>query len=153
MKYSLIVSSLFASLLLCSGCSTTGTQTQTPATVAASVCPALEAGLSTLQALNLSATASADLAKVVPAVDAVCASVATVNATNLQTLVNTAVPAIISVIKVSPLSTTDQNNSIAGITAIELIVDTYLAVEGAPAIAPPLVTSDHVVPFTVTLKH
>jgi len=140
MKY-LTISALFAALLVSSGCANTpGAPAETPSQIAAQVCPALEAGLATLQSLpGLSTTVQTDLNKVVPAVNAVCAIGASVTNTSLQSLVQTTLPAIVSVIKESPLDVKDQNNSILVITGVQVILTTALALDNTATPLPTLV--------------
>jgi hypothetical protein len=127
-----------AALAIIGGCKSPTGQTLTPAQVAAQVCPASEAAITTLQSMTgLPAAASNDLAKAAPIVDSVCSVAATVDSTNLQSLANTAIPAAISIIKVTNLSVDEQNKIIFDLGAAQFLINTVLAAQtGSVAPAP-----------------
>jgi len=125
---------LFGALFLLGvlgGCQTTpGAPAQTPAQIAARVCPPITAGLVSLQAIpQLSASDLAGIAKVSPMVDLVCSSSATVNITNLQTLGNTGFPAVIAVVQSSGLDPDKKQRVIGDIAALQVIFDIVLAAD------------------------
>jgi len=104
---------------------------QTPAQIAAQVCPPVQATLTSLQALtNLSDTAQADLALAVPIVNAACGVGATVDASSLQALERTALPVLSDLVKVAALSPAEQD----GIMAAQIVLSTAIVIaDSAPS--------------------
>jgi hypothetical protein len=122
-KFLAIVSIVAISLL--SGCASTGIVpiAQTPAQIAAQVCPLLQVTVSGMQALvGLPIGAQADLATAAPVISAVCSINATVDLASLQTLEQTALPTLIAAVKASTMATEDQNRVILDIDAAQLII-------------------------------
>ena len=105
------------------GPATLPTLQQSPAQIAAQVCPPVQTALNGLNALvGLPAGAQADLKAITPIVDGVCAVGVTVNTTNLQQLAQDALPTIVSIVKASAMSAEQQNSVILDITAAQLIL-------------------------------
>jgi hypothetical protein len=122
------------SLAMFAGCQTPTGARQTPAQIAAQVCPPTTAAITALQGLQgLDATAINDLAKAAPVVDAVCAVGATITITNLQTLAQTGFPALVAIANASPLPAQQKNNVVLGLTATQIIFDAVLAADPAAA--------------------
>ena len=127
MKYiTFAATSLVAALI--SACATQATNrtpaaVQTPAEIAAKVCPPVQAALSGLNALaGLPVDAKANLDAVTPIVAGVCAASATINLSNLQTLQQTALPTIINTVKASGMAVERQNSVILDITTAQIIL-------------------------------
>ncbi|EON14858.1 hypothetical protein [Pandoraea sp. SD6-2] len=109
-------------------CSTTGQAVQTPAQVAARVCPPVEVAITSLQQVSgMSDAALHALADAQPVVNAVCAAGSTVDAVNLQTLASAGLPAIITVAKASPLSVQDQDRIVIGVTTAQILLTAAIA--------------------------
>lgn len=126
----------FAVAALFSGCATT-TPTQTPAQIAAIVCPAVQSELSTLQAAGVfTGGASITLAgQITPDVSAVCAAGAQVTSTNLQNLVNVTVPVIATVVTNSPLSPQDKLIAMLALGGAQTIFNTAMGIANAQTVA------------------
>ncbi|VVE13275.1 hypothetical protein PCA20602_02749 [Pandoraea capi] len=129
MKRFAFVAALAAMLSLALGaCSTTGQSVQTPAQVAARVCPPVQIAITSLGQINgLSDAALRALDDAQPVVSAVCAAGATADAVNLQVLATTGLPAIIAVVKASPLSAQDQDRIIIGVTTAQILLTAAIA--------------------------
>ena len=98
---------------------------QTPAQIAAQVCPPIQATLASLQALpNLSDTAQANLTLAVPIVNTACGIGATVDMSGLQALERTALPILSDLVKAAPLSPAEQD----GIVAAQLVLSTAVVI-------------------------
>jgi hypothetical protein len=96
---------------------------QTPAQIAAQVCPPVQTAMTGLNALaGLPEGAQKDLATITPMVAAVCTVGATANIDNLQQLAQTALPAIVNVVKASALSVEEQDAIIVDVTAAQLVL-------------------------------
>jgi hypothetical protein len=96
---------------------------QTPAQVAAQICPPIQTALSGLNALaGLPLGAKTDLDTITPLVAGVCAAGESVNLASLQTLRQTALPAIINAVKASGMAVEQQNSMILDITAAQLVL-------------------------------
>jgi len=108
---------------------------QTPAQVAARVCPATTDAIGSLQKLTLPAKDAKALAEVAPLVDAVCKAASTVTSDDIRSLSVTALPAIIDIVNASPLETDKKNAVILDLTAVQIIVDS-IAAANPPAVAP-----------------
>lgn len=115
-------------------CSTTGQAVQTPAQVAARVCPPVEVAIASLKQVNgMSDAALRALDEAQPLVNAVCAAGSTVDTVNLQMLANTGLPAIITIVKASPLSAQDQDRIILGVTTAQILLAATIAAWPADA--------------------
>lgn len=109
-------------------CSTTGQAVQTPAQVAARVCPPVEVAITSLKQVNgMSDAALNALDQAQPIVSAVCAAGTSVDAVNLQVLATAGLPAIITVVKASPLSAQDQDRIILGVTTAQILLTAAIA--------------------------
>ena len=143
-----------ASIAIVAACTTPSGQQETPAQIAAQVCPPTQAALTSLQALNgLPEGATKDLATVAPIVNAVCSASATVTTVNLQSLAQNALPTIITIVKASPLSSDDQNKIILDVTAAQIIVDAVMAAQvggTAPIVMPAPVAAPSASPAATT---
>lgn len=127
-----IIVSLFVALAM-AGCA--NQPQQTPAQVAARVCPAATDTLASLQKLQgLPAQDAATLAKVAPLVDAACAA-ASVTSDNIRDLSVQVFPALTDIVSASPLDETDKNAAIFDLGAAQIIVDNVVAA------MPPTVTT------------
>ncbi|HSY30248.1 MAG TPA: hypothetical protein VK832_22225 [Burkholderiaceae bacterium] len=127
MKISIITLSALTAAVFLSACTSTGNTTspatQTPAQVAAQICPPIQTALSGLNALTgLPAGAKADLDTVTPLVAGVCATGESVNLASLQSLQQTALPAIINAVKASGMAVEQQNSVILDITAAQVVL-------------------------------
>lgn len=108
-------------VLTLSGCATTG-PAQTPAEVAARVCPSVQIALTSLQGLvGLNETLVADMKTAQPIVAAACTG-ATVSAVDLKSLSASAIPTVITIVKASPLSADEQNQILLGLAAAQIII-------------------------------
>lgn len=116
-----------------------GAAVQTPAQIAAQVCPPVQTALAGLNALvGLPAGAKADLDTITPLVAGVCSAGATINLASLQTLQQTALPAIINAVKASGMAVEAQNSMILDIAAAQLVLTAVTQAQGnvtAPASA------------------
>lgn len=124
------------------GMMTAGCQTstvQTPAQIAAQVCPPAQAALAVLQTPGntLSATAQSDLAKVAPMVAAVCSGAATVSTTSLQSLLSSGMPLLISILQVAGVSTAApiMGDLVLAISVLEAIMGSTGVATPPPAVA------------------
>jgi hypothetical protein len=96
---------------------------QTPAEIAAQVCPPLQTTLAGLNALvGLPIDAKVDLATVTPIVAAVCAAGTTVNFASLQTLQKSALPALVNALQASGMAVEQQNALVLDLTVAQLIL-------------------------------
>jgi hypothetical protein len=90
-----LVAAVGAAIIL-AGCQSTAVQT--PATVAAQVCPVVTATVAALSAdPSLSAVAKADVAKVAPIASQVCSAAASVTTSSLEQLAAVGFPLLISI--------------------------------------------------------
>jgi hypothetical protein len=98
---------------------------QTPAQVAAKVCPQVESTLTALSDLALEPTVSADLSIAQKIVDTVCSAtpVTPISFTSLQSMANSALPAILTTIKAAALSADKQDALVLDITAANLVIN------------------------------
>lgn len=122
---------IIVALAACTGCSTTGQQT--PAQVAAKVCPATQGAITSLAAINgLQPQIQADVAKIAPIVNAACAASATVTSDSLAALGTTAIPAIITLVNASTLDAAGKNTAIADLAVAQLALNIFIAAQPAP---------------------
>ncbi|HEX7642040.1 MAG TPA: hypothetical protein VF472_07480 [Burkholderiaceae bacterium] len=135
MKNTLCGALLFsvASLAGCAG--VTPRNVQTPAQIAAQVCPPIQATLGALQALPaLPGQAQADLALAIPIVDAACGVGALADVPSLQALERTALPILSNVVKAAALSPAEQDR----ILAAQIVLSAAVAIaDPVPSSAPP----------------
>ncbi len=136
-KLMLLAACIVASAFLVSGCQSFGTVQQSPAQVAAVLCPATNSAITQITAFNaamaptLPAAANANdvIEKTVkPVVNGVCAAGATITSTSVQALITQGIPAIAGVVAALPLPPTTQAAIQAGFAAAELaanLVGTY----------------------------
>jgi hypothetical protein len=123
-KFMLLAAGLVA---LISGCATTGT-VQTPAQVAAQVCPPSQTAIASLQAVvGLSDDAKAKLAEAAPVVAAVCSAGSSVNVADLKSLGSTALPAVMAVVNASPLSDQDKTKIGIDLTVAQIVLSSVIA--------------------------
>ncbi len=131
----LLAAGVAASMLLLAACGTV--PKQTPAQVAANVCPLLTAELDTLSTAGLFTGGAADTLnqKVGPAVDAVCQAGATVTQVNVQTISSAAAPLLIGIVKASSLPADQKTTAILAIGTVKGLIDTAFppAVATTPA--------------------
>lgn len=119
------------------GCASTGSNQQTPAQIAALVCPSVQAEIATLDAADVfTGGAAATLAsQITPDVAAVCSAGATVTTANLQTLVNAAIPVAATVIGNSPMTPQDKAIALLALGGAQTIVNTALGIVNAQNVA------------------
>ncbi|VVE79442.1 hypothetical protein [Pandoraea sputorum] len=129
MKRFVIVAACAALLsFVLAACSTAGQAVQSPAQVAARVCPPVEVAITSLKQVNgMSDAALKALDDAQPIVSAACAAGVTVDAVNLQVLATAGLPAIITVVKASPLSAQDQDRVIVGVTTAQILLTAAIA--------------------------
>ncbi|VWB75778.1 hypothetical protein BLA6993_03579 [Burkholderia lata] len=134
----LLAAGVVSSVALLSACSSFSVQT--PAQVAAKVCPLLQAEISTLsQAGVFTGGAAVTLnEKIAPNVDATCAAGATVTQVNVQSISSAVAPLLITVVKASGLSQSDQVTAVLAIGTIKGMIDVAFppATMTVPAVAP-----------------
>lgn len=142
----LLAAGVVASVALLGACSSLSVQT--PAQVAAKVCPLLQAEISALsQAGVFTGGAAITLnEKIVPSVDAVCATGSSVTQVNVQSISSAVAPLLINVVKASGLSQSDQVTAVLAIGTIKGMVD--VAFPPATATAPAPASSVSVAPAT-----
>lgn len=130
---SFCIAALAAVCVFFAGCATTGS-TQTPAQVAATICPALQSEVSLLSASGVfTGGAQATLVnQVTPDVASVCAAGVTVTSISLQNLVNATLPVIVSAINASPMLAAQKNEAILAIGAFSMAINTALSLQAAP---------------------
>lgn len=130
---SLFIAALAAACVSFAGCATTGT-TQTPAQVAATICPALQSEVSLLSASGVfTGGAQATLTnQVTPDIASVCAAGATVTTVTMQTLVNATLPVIVTAINASSMTSAQKNEAILAVGAFSMAINTALSLQAAP---------------------
>ncbi|WP_394779082.1 hypothetical protein [Undibacterium sp.] len=129
MKKLLSVISVMTLLALaaCSGVPQ-GQVAQTPADVAARVCPPVQVALVSLQALaGLPLEAQANLAAATPIVAAVCSSKGVIGTADLQTMASQALPILLQVARASGLEVAEQNQIVLGISAAQIVLASVIA--------------------------
>ncbi|WP_175777649.1 hypothetical protein [Burkholderia anthina] len=132
----LLAAGIAASVMF-TGCQSLGSVQQSPAQIAAVLCPATNSAITQITAFNaamaptLPAAASANAAiekTVKPIVNGTCAAGATITSTSVQALITQGIPAIAGVVAALPLPPTTQAAIQAGFAAAELaanLVGTY----------------------------
>ena len=119
----MICALLFVAL---SGCATG--PTQTPAKLAAVVCPAVKTELDMLTLTGMFTGGAADtLKRSQPDIDAVCAVGATVDTVSLQKLVDVTFPLLGTLVKNSTLSADEKTRSYVVISSLQLLINTNIA--------------------------
>lgn len=155
-KLMLLAAGIAASAFLVAGCQSLGSVQQSPAQVAAVLCPATNSAITQITAFNAAMAptlpaaedANAAIKKTVkPIVDGACAAGATITSISVQALIMQGIPAIAGVVAALPLPPATQSAIQAGFAAAELaanLVGTYesalLAAKAAP-VAPVGVSS------------
>ncbi|KVF49498.1 hypothetical protein [Burkholderia cenocepacia] len=164
-KLMLLAAGIAASASILAGCQSLGTVQQSPAQIAAVLCPATNSAITQITAFNAAmaptlpsaANANVVIEKTVkPIVAGACAAGATITSTSVQALVTQGIPAIAGVVAALPLAPTTQAAIQAGFAAAELAVNLVGTYENAlqaaktstsiPAAAPAL-TSKAVTKF------
>ncbi|MDN7762968.1 hypothetical protein [Burkholderia cepacia] len=135
----LLAAGVVASVALLGACSSL-TQ-QTPAQVAAKMCPLLNSEIGTLsQAGVFTGGAAVTLNETIaPAVSAACAAGATVTVANVQSISSAVAPLLVSVVKASGLPQSDQVTAVLAIGTIKGMID--VAFPPATVTAPAPITS------------
>ncbi|OXJ16651.1 hypothetical protein [Burkholderia sp. HI2500] len=139
-KLMLLAAGIAASTFLVSGCQSFGTVQQSPAQIAAVLCPATNSAITQISAFNAAmaptlpsaANANVVIEKTVkPIVAGACAAGATITSTSVQALVTQGIPAIAGVVAALPLAPTTQAAIQAGFAAAELAVNLVGTYENA----------------------
>lgn len=119
----LLAAGIVASVALLSACSSL-TQ-QTPAQVAATVCPLMKSEIGTLsQAGVFTGGAAVTLnEKIVPGVNAACSAGAAVTVADVQSISSAVAPLLVSIVKASGLSQSDQVTAVLAIGTIKGMID------------------------------
>ena len=113
---------------------------QTPAQIAAQVCPPLQIAVGSFQALaGLPATAQADLQKADKVITDVCAVGASVTVVNINSISTDVVPALLAAVQSSGMTPAQQNKATLGINAVQIILTAVTAEQNAAASAPAVV--------------
>jgi aspartate-semialdehyde dehydrogenase len=129
-----------ASLCLLAACA--GVQPQTPAQIAAAVCPVLQPQLAQLQASGVftgGAAATLD-DKIAPDLNKVCVAGALVTSTSLAAVANEAVPLIVDAINASSMSAANKNTAVAIVSDAQLAITSAIALYNATQPAAPAAT-------------
>jgi hypothetical protein len=139
----LLIAAMAAVCVVFTGCAS-GPAAPTPAQALAQaqatfdvLCPVLNDGVVTLNALPLSAAIAKDLADVSPLISSTCTAVPTVTASTPGQFVNTVFPAITSIVNSAPNITVEKKSQIT--TAIDIakagltLILSYLPATTAPA--------------------
>ncbi|PRH46335.1 hypothetical protein [Burkholderia multivorans] len=139
----LLAAGIAASIALLGACSSLSVQT--PAQVAAKVCPLLQSEIGTLsQAGIFTGGAAVTLnEKIAPDVDAACAAGATVTQVSVQSISSAVAPLLLSIVKTSNLSQADQVKAVLAIGTVKGMIDVAFppAVTTVPAASSPLAGS------------
>ncbi|AIO22965.1 hypothetical protein [Burkholderia cepacia] len=131
-KLMLLAAGIAASAFLVSGCQSLGPVQQSPAQIAAVLCPATNSAITQITAFNAAmaptlpsaANANVVLEKTVtPIVAGACAAGATITSSSVQALITQGIPAIAGVVAALPLAPTTQAAIQAGFAAAELAVN------------------------------
>jgi aspartate-semialdehyde dehydrogenase len=130
-------------MCLLTACAGTAIKPQTPAQIAAAVCPILQPQLAQLQASGVftgGAAATLD-DKIAPDVNKVCVAGALVTSTSLAAVANEAVPLIVDAINASSMSAANKNAAVAIVSGAQLAITSAIALynatqPAAPAAAP-----------------
>jgi len=135
-----LAAGIAASAFLVSGCQSLGTVQQSPAQVAAVLCPATNSAITQITAFNAAmaptlpsaANANVVIEKTVkPIVAGACAAGATITSTSVQELITQGIPAIAGIVAALPLAPTTQAAIQAGFAAAELAVNLVGTYENA----------------------
>ncbi|KVS52268.1 hypothetical protein WK39_26785 [Burkholderia cepacia] len=134
----LLAAGIVASVALLSACSSL-TQ-QTPAQVAAKVCPLMKSEIGTLSHAGVFTGGAAVTLneKIVPGVNAACSASAAVTVADVQSISSAVAPLLVSIVKASGLSQSDQVTAVLAIGTIKGMIDVAFppATTTAPAPAP-----------------
>ncbi|MBJ9593252.1 hypothetical protein [Burkholderia seminalis] len=139
-KLMLLAAGIVASASILSGCQSFGSVQQSPAQIAAVLCPATNSAITQITAFNAAmaatlpaaSSANATIEKTVkPIVNGACAAGATITSTSVQALVTQGIPAIAGVVAALPLPPTTQAAIQAGFAAAELAVNLVGTYESA----------------------
>lgn len=103
---------------------------ETPAQIAAQVCPPLQTTMTALSALVLDPKVTADLVIADTAVNLVCGAGAKIDLGSIQAMNASAVPVIIGAIKASPLPDGQKNMLILDVTAAQIILQGAIQAAG-----------------------
>ncbi|WP_175760579.1 hypothetical protein [Burkholderia anthina] len=140
MKKLMLLAAGIAASVLVAGCQSFGSVQQSPAQIAAVLCPATNSAITQITAFNAAMAPTlpaAENANVVvertvkPIVDGACAAGATITSTSVQALITQGIPAIAGVVAALPLPATTQAAIQAGFAAAELAVNLVGTYEGA----------------------
>ncbi|MCA8045459.1 hypothetical protein [Burkholderia arboris] len=147
-KLMLLAAGIVASASILAGCQSFGTVQQSPAQIAAVLCPATNSAITQITAFNAAmaptlpsaANANVVIKKTVkPIVAGACAAGATITSTSVQALVTQGIPAIAGIVAALPLPPSTQAAIQAGFAAAELaanLVGTYESALQAAKVAP-----------------
>ena len=126
MKRILLLAACIAMLAVLFGCATTP---QTPAQIAARVCPLMTDEVSTLAKAGIFTGGAQDTLtqKIQPAVDKVCAASSAVTQVSLQSLSKEAAPLLIDLVNMSNLAKDDKSKAVLVIGTAQAMIDTALA--------------------------
>jgi hypothetical protein len=115
---------------------------QTPAQIAAVICPNIQTELTTLQEAGVfTGGAQVTLStKVQPDVALVCGAGVTVTTVSLTNLASTTFPVVIALIGSSNLTQQDKTIAILAVGAIQSSINTAISLQGAPIVMPPAST-------------
>ena len=130
MKRTLMLLAAGLAVLAISACTTSGqpARIQTPAQIAAQVCPAAQAAISSLQLVaGLPTDAQEKLASAEPIVAAVCAAGTTVQAIDLKTLAANGLPVILKVVNASALDDDVKTRVGLDLTVAQVVLSSVLA--------------------------
>ncbi|RRA01927.1 hypothetical protein [Burkholderia cepacia] len=143
-----LAAGIVSSAFLVAGCQSLGTVQQSPAQIAAVLCPATNSAITQITAFNAAMApalpaagdANATIEKTVkPIVNGVCVAGATITSTSVQALIMQGIPAIAGVVAALPLPPATQTAIQAGFAAAELaanLVGTYESALQAAKTAP-----------------
>jgi len=132
-KKTLLVLATMIGLAACTTPVTINGTPQTPAQIAAIVCPIVNSDLAALQQLtDISASDKAAIqTKLQPIVTAACAATGTVNISNLQSLATTGYPVAQSLIQNSSLNAADKSNALIALNLLNGTLQAVLAADPA----------------------
>jgi hypothetical protein len=110
---------------------------QTPAQIAAVVCPGAKTALNTVILSGVFTGGALDTLdkQVQPDLDAVCVAGAAVTTADLDNLANVAFPLVLSIVNASGLSADDKKYAALGVTVAQGAIQTALALQAAPVTA------------------
>jgi hypothetical protein len=118
----------FVALASLAGCASTGSTTQTPAQIAAAVCPAVQTELATVESAGVFTGGAADTLtnQVIPDVAAVCSATESATSTGISGIANTVIPLIVTAINNSSLDSSAKTTYILAIGAIQTTINLAL---------------------------